>query len=284
MMRAISPSVIYGMLAGIGLLMFGAQVHVMVDDRPRGNGLENLMSIPEAVYKGVFPLDGSSHHLAAALGISTILLLVGWNTFAPRKVRWIPGALVGVGFATAAAAVLGLPVRYVELGEGLLSAVNITPVSALSSFMSVETLIIVISVAFVASAETLLSASAVDQMAGTRTSRTKALDGSTFSLRDVQIATYPAGATFGPRVLQDYEFVWIEEGDVVCAEGVEGNKRFRDQRQARRDEDEVTFPGPESRAFRRQDLRYGRHGSLKCCRHGMANDRGVWPPALCGLH
>lgn len=30
------------------------------------------------------------------------------------------------------------------------------------------------------------------------------------------IATYPAGASFGPRRLRDYEFVWIIEGDAVA--------------------------------------------------------------------
>lgn len=29
------------------------------------------------------------------------------------------------------------------------------------------------------------------------------------------VATYPAGATFGPRRLRDYEFVWIVEGDAL---------------------------------------------------------------------
>src|SRR5947209_929804 len=27
------------------------------------------------------------------------------------------------------------------------------------------------------------------------------------------VALYPAGATFGPRVMRDYEFVWLIEGD-----------------------------------------------------------------------
>ena len=36
------------------------------------------------------------------------------------------------------------------------------------------------------------------------------------------VATYPAGATFGPRLLRDYEVVWIIEGDVVYhADGVD---------------------------------------------------------------
>jgi MFS superfamily sulfate permease-like transporter len=34
--RAISPAVIQGMLAGIGVLIIGSQIHVMVDDAPKG--------------------------------------------------------------------------------------------------------------------------------------------------------------------------------------------------------------------------------------------------------
>jgi MFS superfamily sulfate permease-like transporter len=51
--RAVSPAVIKGMLAGIGVLIFASQFHVMVDDKPRKSGLENLASIPEAVWKGI---------------------------------------------------------------------------------------------------------------------------------------------------------------------------------------------------------------------------------------
>jgi AraC family transcriptional regulator len=35
------------------------------------------------------------------------------------------------------------------------------------------------------------------------------------SLDQVSVATYPPGATFGPRTLTDHEFVWIEEGDAT---------------------------------------------------------------------
>jgi len=51
--RAVSPAVINGMLAGIGVLIFASQFHVMVDDKPRKSGLDNLLSLPEAVWKGV---------------------------------------------------------------------------------------------------------------------------------------------------------------------------------------------------------------------------------------
>ncbi|HEY9662548.1 MAG TPA: SulP family inorganic anion transporter, partial [Allocoleopsis sp.] len=33
--RAMSPAVIYGMLAGIGILIFASQFHVMIDDKPQ---------------------------------------------------------------------------------------------------------------------------------------------------------------------------------------------------------------------------------------------------------
>lgn len=51
--RAVSPAVIKGMLAGIGILIFASQFHVMVDDKPAGSGLTNLATIPQAVAKGL---------------------------------------------------------------------------------------------------------------------------------------------------------------------------------------------------------------------------------------
>ncbi|HWB95383.1 MAG TPA: SulP family inorganic anion transporter [Bryobacteraceae bacterium] len=159
--RSISPSVIYGMLAGIGVLIFGSQFHVMVDDKPRENGLANLLAIPEAIYKGIMPPDGSSHHLAALLGVGTIAVLVLWTRFAPQKLRWVPGALVAVSAASLAAALFQLPVRYVTLSDGLFSSIRTTNILA---GWTPELLVVAITIAFVASAETLLSAAAVDQM------------------------------------------------------------------------------------------------------------------------
>jgi MFS superfamily sulfate permease-like transporter len=162
--RAIAPAVVYGMLAGIGILIFAGQFHVMVDDAPRENGLLNLISIPEAIYKGVWPVDGSTHHLAAFLGLLTIVVMAGWGALAPRRLKCVPGALLAVTLATAIAQVLSLPVRYVNLPDSLIAAVTLPGVDNFIKLAEPQFLIAALTVAFVASAETLLSATAVDQM------------------------------------------------------------------------------------------------------------------------
>lgn len=164
MFRAIGPAVIYGMLAGIGILIFAAQFHVMVDDSPRENGIQNLLSIPGAIYKGIVPIDGSAHHQAALLGIVTILVVLAWTKFAPVRLKWVPGALLGVVSATAIAGLWGMPVRFVQLPSNLIGSLQLPPASAFLAVLTPEILIAAASLAFVASAETLLSAGAVDQM------------------------------------------------------------------------------------------------------------------------
>jgi len=162
--RAISPAVIYGMLAGIGVLIFASQFHIMVDDRPRGSGVANLLSIPEAIYKGVFPLDGTSHHIAAAIGLLTIITIVLWGRFAPRKLHMLPGALIAAAIATIVAALMRLPVNYVRVPERIADAIHLPSAGALAQLLQPELLTAAVALAFIASAETLLCATAVDQM------------------------------------------------------------------------------------------------------------------------
>lgn len=51
--RAVSPAVIKGMLAGIGFLILGGQFHVMLDEKPPGNGARNLQEIPDAIFRAM---------------------------------------------------------------------------------------------------------------------------------------------------------------------------------------------------------------------------------------
>ncbi|MBK9166132.1 MAG: SulP family inorganic anion transporter [Bryobacterales bacterium] len=163
--RAISPAVIYGMLGGIGVLILSSQFHVMVDDAPRSSGWRNLFSIPEAIYKGVFPLDGSTHHIAAGIGILSLATLVLWDKFKPRGLKMVPGALVAVVITAIVATRLNLPIRFIEIPSNLFAALQTPTFEAMKAFaVSPMLLFEALAVAFIASAETLLCATAVDQM------------------------------------------------------------------------------------------------------------------------
>ena len=293
--RAVSPAVIHGMLSGIGVLILSGQVHVMVDDRPRESGLKNLLSIPEAVWKGIpkstlEPLGqrqartaflkrlGSlherqseieshsarlitqhasnrqhaaeaaqlssfvpeqealwadlrvaaaelkespigqangaraasltaaidralarsedalndleahriehvelsqsaasaalagvlrqlkSHDCAAAIGLVSIGIIIVWQGFAPRQLRLIPGPLLAVVAVTLFAWLLSLPVLYVEVPANLISGLTFPSLNVFQDVPLWELAIGGVMMAAIASAETLLCASAVDRM------------------------------------------------------------------------------------------------------------------------
>ena len=301
--RAVSPAVIRGMLAGIGVLIFASQFHVMVDDKPKGSGLTNLLAIPASVGKSMSrpelgttelrrarmralheigelhrrqvaiaervaerlpdhaSADGPSqdsakqtaaratalqellldqqvltadveqvlariadseqrfgngekpeeivaacssaientriagqrlkegrvqetmkaqadavatlenvstslkdHTLAAHIGILTIGVILLWQAFAPKKINFIPAPLVAVVVAACGAAVISMPVLYVEVPDRLWSEIHIPTWAMLTDAPWKELFQSALVVAMVASAETLLCATAVDQI------------------------------------------------------------------------------------------------------------------------
>ncbi len=174
--RAVSPAVIQGMLSGIGVLILASQFHVMLDDSPRGSGIENLLSIPEAIFKGIFPLDGSRHHMAAGIGMLTIGTILAWNKFKPAALHALPAPLVGVVVATISVIALGWPIARVDVPSSLIESFNWLSAESLPLLSSPAFWVEAIGMGFIASAETLLCATAVDRMhSGQRTDYNKEL-------------------------------------------------------------------------------------------------------------
>ncbi|MBX3412971.1 MAG: SulP family inorganic anion transporter [Pirellulales bacterium] len=293
--RAVSPAVIKGMLSGIGVLLLSSQIHVMVDDKPRKSGLENLRTIPEAIRKGlplpaldtletrqlktdeikafgalherqleieevvaerisehgsaeihqqqaeglasfveaqqelhdalvrqiehartsgllaleskkgdafaqalerarkanelalddlreqryqtvvksqtaaVQELSGvlaalKNHDWAAKLGLLTIAVILLWPLIPLKAIKAIPAPLVAIVLATAVAAWLSLPVLYVEVPSSLAASVHFPSLATLHDVSVLVLLRTGLFIAIIASAETLLCATAVDQM------------------------------------------------------------------------------------------------------------------------
>jgi MFS superfamily sulfate permease-like transporter len=296
--RAVSPAVVRGMLAGIGVLIFASQFHVMLDDVPTGNGLRDLISIPKTLSKALrwseipqrdlrhetrtllqdlgelhrrqmflneqvteqlpnhwtrtsesFHVDLSpfvdeqlainedftslldqsyrvfeglpekqksiavvgreaigalqlsledlrqhhrgaivqdqqaaamaierlqagfkNHEFAAALGILTILSLVGWKVLARGHAAIVPAPLVAVIVVTACAAVWQLPVLYVEAPDSIFQELHVMTLKVVQDAPWQGVLGSALMIALLASAQTLLTASATDQLhSGPRT-------------------------------------------------------------------------------------------------------------------
>ncbi|MET0270336.1 MAG: SulP family inorganic anion transporter, partial [Sphingomonas sp.] len=172
--RAISPAVVHGMLAGIGVLIVVGQFHVLFDARPLANGLQNLAAMPARVFG--LSLDVQATELALLVGVTTIAAMLGWEKARPPSLRLVPGALVGVLAGTLLAWAFGLGVARVAVPGNIFAGIDLPGPDYLSRLLDPAILTTAIAIAFIASAETLLSAAAVDRMHdGVRTDYDKEL-------------------------------------------------------------------------------------------------------------
>ncbi|GGY62522.1 SulP family inorganic anion transporter [Streptomyces omiyaensis] len=169
--RAISLSVVEGMLAGIGLVIVAGQIYAATGLTAPHSGVDKLIALPGALVEA---LSSRTALVSLAVGAGTVLVIVGWKRM-PRRARAVPGALVAVLLATLAAALLGLPVETVRVG-GVLEAVHLPGADALASLADPALLGTVLAFALIASAESLFSAAAVDRLhPGPRTDYDKEL-------------------------------------------------------------------------------------------------------------
>ncbi|UAK25091.1 SulP family inorganic anion transporter [Sphingomonas nostoxanthinifaciens] len=173
--RAISPAVVHGMLAGIGVLIVAGQFHVLFDAKPLPSGLANLSAMPERLL-GLDPTNMAGAEAAFAIGLLTIVAMLGWEKLRPASMRLVPGALVGVAAATLAVFATGLGVTHVSVPSNILAAIDLPDGGILGRFADPAIWASALAIAFIASAETLLSAAAVDRMHdGVRTDYDKEL-------------------------------------------------------------------------------------------------------------
>ncbi|MFD5324897.1 SulP family inorganic anion transporter [Streptomyces sp. NPDC127092] len=157
--RAISVSVVEGMLCGIGLVIIAGQLYAAAGLKAPKTGIDKIVGLPRA-FADVL---GSAEALASlAIGAGTIAVIVLWKKL-PRRVRSVPGALAAVVLATAASLGLGLPVATVEV-EGLLGVVQPPGSEAFAQLADVAVWGTIIAFALIASAESLFSAAAVDRL------------------------------------------------------------------------------------------------------------------------
>jgi MFS superfamily sulfate permease-like transporter len=169
--RAISISVVEGMLAGIGLVIIAGQLYAAAGLKAPASGIDKILGLPGAAADAF----GSTEALASlAVGAGTIAVMVLWKRL-PKGAQTVPGALAAVVLATVVTLAFGLPVATVEV-QGLLDSIQPPGADEFAGLASVGMIGTILAFTLIASAESLFSAAAVDRLHdGPRTEYNKEL-------------------------------------------------------------------------------------------------------------
>ncbi|MCU1640751.1 MAG: putative sulfate transporter YvdB [Nocardia sp.] len=157
---AIAPVVVHAMLAGIGIVIALQQVHVLLGGDSLSSSWDSLVGLPQELR--------SVHGGDFAVGLLVIVILVAWKRL-PASVRAVPGPLVAVVAATLLALVLPVRVEHIVLNGSLLDELRL-PELPHGSWATVA--LMAVTIALIASVETLLSAVAVDRIRQNSSRRT----------------------------------------------------------------------------------------------------------------
>ncbi|WP_158888353.1 SulP family inorganic anion transporter [Amycolatopsis anabasis] len=149
---AISPAIVHGMLAGIGVTIVLAQLHVVLGGAAQSSPIENIKQLPQQIVE--------HHDQAVLIGLLTIVILVFWGKL-PGPVRKIPGPLAAIVAVTVLATATGMSMDRVQVPANLLE-LKFAPVFPSGGWWDFG--VAVVTVALVASVESLLSAVAVDKL------------------------------------------------------------------------------------------------------------------------
>ncbi|HSS25072.1 MAG TPA: SulP family inorganic anion transporter, partial [Mycobacterium sp.] len=158
----VAPVVVHAMLAGIGVTIVLQQIHVLMGGASRSSAWENIKALPSGI------LHHELHEVIVGGLVIAILLL--WPKL-PAKARFIPGALVAIVVATAVAEAAELEgVDRITLSANFLQAIGLPklPPTAAGGEPWVaeigEIVVGVLTVALIASVESLLSAVGIDKL------------------------------------------------------------------------------------------------------------------------
>lgn len=157
--RAISPSVVQGLLAGIGLVLILGQLYSLAGRTQPASTVDKFAGLLDLAQRAVTTAEGMS---GLAVGTLTIAIIALWRRV-PARVQTVPGALVAVVVASAVSIGFGLPLRRISVGS-LADALSPPGASAFVDAFTPAVLGTILTFALIASAESLFSAAAVDRM------------------------------------------------------------------------------------------------------------------------
>ncbi|MGW0465390.1 bifunctional SulP family inorganic anion transporter/carbonic anhydrase [Streptomyces sp. NPDC003027] len=155
---AVSPAIVHGMLAGIGVTIAVAQLHIVLGGSPQSSVVDNVLGLPGQL--------ADLHPVGLSLSLLTIAALLLWPKLPGRAgllLRKVPAALAAVALATAVAGFAGLSVPRVDLPSWSSHALPGLPEGPVLGIAAG-----VLTITLVTSVQSLLSAVAVDKLVASR--------------------------------------------------------------------------------------------------------------------
>ncbi|MCX4542189.1 SulP family inorganic anion transporter [Streptomyces sp. NBC_01565] len=150
----VSPAIVHGMLAGIGVTIAIAQLHIVLGGTPQSSVVANVQALPAQL--------ADLHPVALGISALTMVVLLGWPRLpgrAGKALRKMPAALAAVATATAFAALAGLSLPRVDLPSWRSHALPELPEGPVLGIIAA-----VLTITLVGSVESLLSAVATDKL------------------------------------------------------------------------------------------------------------------------
>ncbi|MFJ9079152.1 SulP family inorganic anion transporter [Streptomyces sp. NPDC102278] len=150
----VSPAIVHGMLAGIGVTIALAQLHIVLGGTPQSSAVANVRGLPGQL--------ADLHPVALGISALTLVVLLGWTRVPGRigrNLRRIPAALAAVATATAFATLAGLSLPRVDLPSWRSHALPELPEGPVLGLIAA-----VLTITLVGSVESLLSAVATDKL------------------------------------------------------------------------------------------------------------------------
>ncbi|GAA4907620.1 SulP family inorganic anion transporter [Streptomyces coeruleoprunus] len=155
---AVSPAIVHGMLAGIGVTIALAQLHIVLGGTPQSSAVDNVLGLPGQL--------ADPHRAALAVSALTVVVLLAWPHLPGRGgriARKVPAALAAVAIATVLALAAGLRVPRVDLPSWSSHALPGLPEGPVLGIAAG-----VLTITLVTSVQSLLSAVAVDKLVTAR--------------------------------------------------------------------------------------------------------------------
>ncbi|WP_328644231.1 SulP family inorganic anion transporter [Amycolatopsis sp. NBC_00348] len=151
---AVSPAIVHGLLAGIGVTIVLGQLHVVLGGTAQGSALANVVALPRQI--------AAHHDQAVLIGVVTLAVLLAWPRL-PAVVRRVPAPLAAIALATGLSVATGMTLPRVDLPAGLpsLHLVPRLPGGGWGGFA-----LAAVTIALIAGLESLLSAVSVDKRRG----------------------------------------------------------------------------------------------------------------------